>query len=244
MTDSRGEYRYDATPVDTELARKTLDLGAQGPLPCPCPPRMRAIFCSPCVSQTGPCWRSSPTRWLATGLAQPSALSTESLAKGDLRLKLDKQQYAPGDTIKMRISTPYAGAGLITIEREKRAGSGMVHGPSWRKRAGKSAFPDDFQGRGYVNVSYARSLDSDVVYMKPHVVAVAPFMAGIDQRDLGLALTTPARALPGDTVTVRLTSRMPGRALIFAVDEGVLQLTGFTTARPAARPFGATGRWM
>lgn len=230
VTDSRGEYRYDATPVDTELTRKTLDLGAQG-LSLPLPTTDAGDFLLTVRQPDGAVLAVIPYTVAGDRLAQPSALSTESLAKGDLRLKLDKQQYAPGDTIKMRISTPYAGAGLITIEREN------VLAQAWfTAQAGESVqeirIPADFQGRGYVNVSYARSLDSDVVYMKPHVVAVAPFMAGIDQRDLGLALTAPARALPGDTVTVRLTSRVPGRALIFAVDEGVLQLTGFTTPDP------------
>ncbi len=230
VTDSRGEYRYDATPVDTEVARKTLDLGTQG-LSLPLPTTDAGDFLLTVRQPNGAVLAVIPYTVAGDRLAQPSALSTESLAKGDLRLKLDKQQYAPGDTIKMRISTPFAGAGLITIEREN------VLAQAWfTAQAGESVqeirIPDDFQGRGYVNVSYARSLDSDVVYMKPHVVAVAPFMAGIDQRDLGLALKAPARVLPGDTVTVRLTSRVPGRALIFAVDEGVLQLTGFTTPDP------------
>lgn len=230
VTDARGEYRYEATPVDTELTRNTLDLGAQG-LSLPLPTTDAGDFLLTVRQPDGALLAVIPYTVAGNKIAQPSALSNESLAKGDLRLKLEKQQYAPGDTIKMRISAPFAGAGLITIEREN------VLAQAWfTAQAGESVqeirIPDDFQGRGYVNVSYARSLDSDVVYMKPHVVAVAPFMAGMDQRDLGLVLAAPARVLPGDKVTVRLTSRVPGRALIFAVDEGVLQLTGFTTPDP------------
>lgn len=230
VTDSRGEYRYDATPVDTELSRKTLDLGAQG-LSLPLPTTDAGDYLLTVRQADGAVLAVIPYTVAGNRLAQPSSLSAESLAKGDLRIRLDKQQYAPGETIKMRLSTPYAGAGLITIEREN------VLAQAWfTAQAGESVqeirIPDDFQGRGYVNVSYARSLDSDVIYMKPHVVAVAPFMSGMDQRDMGLALTAPARTLPGDTVTVRLTSRVPGRALIFAVDEGVLQLTGFITPDP------------
>lgn len=230
VTDSRGEYRYDATPVDTELTRKALDLGEQG-LSLPLPTADAGEYLLTVRQADGAVLAVIPYTVAGNRLAQPSALSAESLAKGDLRIRLDKQQYAPGETIKMRLSTPYAGAGLITIEREN------VLAQAWfTAQAGESVqeirIPEDFQGRGYVNVSYARSLDSDVIYMKPHVVAVAPFMAGMDKRDMGLALTAPARTLPGDTVTVRLTSRVPGRALIFAVDEGVLQLTGFTTPDP------------
>ncbi|MDE7033590.1 MAG: hypothetical protein K2O68_01225, partial [Mucispirillum sp.] len=43
-----------------------------------------------------------------------------SLAKeAELALKLDKVEYKAGDTIKMNITAPYSGYGLITIEKEK-----------------------------------------------------------------------------------------------------------------------------
>ena len=100
VTDSRGEYRYDATPVDTELVRKTLDLGAQG-LSLPLPTTDAGDFLVTVRQPDGAVLAVIPYTVAGDRLAQPSALSTESLAKGDLRLKLDKQQYAPGDTIKM-----------------------------------------------------------------------------------------------------------------------------------------------
>ena len=117
VTDSRGEYRYDATPVDTELARTSLDLGAQG-LSLPLPTTDAGDFLLTVRQPDGAVLAIIPYTVAGNRLAQPSALSAESLARGDLRLKLEKQQYAPGETIKMRLSTPYAGAGLITIERE------------------------------------------------------------------------------------------------------------------------------
>ncbi|MDR2695636.1 MAG: alpha-2-macroglobulin family protein, partial [Deltaproteobacteria bacterium] len=92
--------------------------------------------------------------------------------------------------------------------------------------------PADFEGRGYINVSFARAFDSDAVYMKPHVYAVAPFTAGVKRRDMELALESPARIVPGGQVKVRILSRIPGRVLLFAVDEGVLQLTDFATPDP------------
>ena len=100
-------------------------------------------------------------------LADPSGLSTASLAKGNLRLKLEKEHYQPGETIKMSLSTPYSGTGLITIERENV----LTH--AWfTAQAGESVqeiqIPEQFEGRGYVNVSFVRSLDSEAVYMNPH----------------------------------------------------------------------------
>lgn len=230
VTDAKGEYRYDATPVDTEISRKSINLDAQG-LSLPLPTGDAGDFLLTLRQADGTPLAVIPYTVAGESLAKPDGLSSESLAKGDLRLRLDKQQYAPGEVIKLRLSTPFAGTGLITIEREN------VLAQAWfTAAAGESVqeirIPKTFQGRGYVNVSYARSPDSDMIYMKPHVAAAAPFMAGMDQRDMGLAVTAPERVLPGSAVTVRLTSRVPGRVLVFAVDEGVLQLTGFATPDP------------
>ena len=50
--------------------------------------------------------------------------------------------------------------------------------------------------------------------------------------DRGLRLKAPEQVLPGSALSVSLSARHPGKALIFAVDEGVLQLTAFATPDP------------
>lgn len=49
---------------------------------------------------------------------------------------------------------------------------------------------------------------------------------------MGLRLKAPEQVLPGSALSVSLSARHPGKALIFAVDEGVLQLTAFATPDP------------
>ncbi|MDD4702515.1 MAG: MG2 domain-containing protein, partial [Desulfovibrio sp.] len=230
VTDSRGEYRYDATPVDTVIARQTVNLDPKG-LVWPMPTTEVGDYLVTVRQKNGTILALIPFSVAGTRLADPADLSTASLAKGNLRLKLEKDQYASGETIRMSLSTPYSGTGLITVEREN------VLAHAWfTAQAGESVqeirIPDGFEGRGYVNVSFVRSLGSEAVYMNPHTFGVAPFTAGINQREMGLKLTAPARVLPGEKMTVRLSSRVPGKALLFAVDEGVLQLTGFKTPDP------------
>lgn len=153
------------------------------------------------------------------------------LASGKLRLRIDKSDYAAGEEIKLFLSAPYAGTGLITLERD-----GVVAHRWFRAAAGDSvhaiAVPEGFEGRGYVNVALVRAQTSPDIYMEPLSSAVVPFTANVTARDMGLSLTAPQKVRPGDTVTVRLTSREKGRAVVFAVDEGVLQLTGFKTPSP------------
>ncbi|MFR4120017.1 MAG: hypothetical protein ACLT2T_15150, partial [Bilophila wadsworthia] len=121
--------------------------------------------------------------------------------------------------------------GLITLERDSVAASRW-----FRVRAGNSvqeiAVPKDFEGRAYVNVSLARSLSSPDVFMQPHSYAVAPLTVNVARRDMGLRLKAPEQVLPGSALSVSLSARHPGKALIFAVDEGVLQLTAFATPDP------------
>lgn len=137
----------------------------------------------------------------------------------------------PGESIRLFLSSPYDGMGLITLERDSVAASRW-----FRVRAGNSvqeiAVPKDFEGRAYVNVSLARSLSSPDVFMQPHSYAVAPLTVNVARRDMGLRLKAPEQVLPGSALSVSLSARHPGKALIFAVDEGVLQLTAFATPDP------------
>lgn len=230
VTDAKGAYHYEATPVDTERTRTRVSFNTMG-LSLPLPTEEAGDFLLTLRRADGTLLGTIPFTVAGTRLEQPDGLSSASLAKGDLRLKLDKERYTPGETVKMRLSTPYAGSGLITVERD----TVLTH--AWfTAQAGECvqeiALPADFQGRGYINVSYARSLDSDEIYMAPYTTAVAAFTVGDTQRDMGLQFHTPARVLPGGVITARLTADVPGRALVFAVDEGVLQLTNFTTPDP------------
>lgn len=133
---------------------------------------------------------------------------------GNLRLHIDKADYAPGESIRLFLSSPYDGMGLITLERDSVAASRW-----FRVRAGNSvqeiAVPKDFEGRAYVNVSLARSLSSPDVFMQPHSYAVAPLTVNVARRDMGLRLKAPEQVLPGSALSVSLSARHPGKGVDF-----------------------------
>lgn len=226
VTDARGEYRYDETPVDTERSRATLKLDARTGLRWKIPTDTPGEYLLTVRDARDVALASVPFT-----VAGDALRDGETPASGKLRLRLDKAEYDAGETIRMYLSLPYDGAGLITLERD-----GVVAHQWFRAGAGDSvqsvAIPADFEGRGYVNVSFARALTSPDIYMNPHSYAVAPFTANIRGRDMGLSLRAPERVRPGETASVTLTARHPGKALLFAVDEGVLQLTKFATPSP------------
>src|SRR5437879_10015666 len=78
------------------------------------------------------------------------AAKTGALEKNaELEIKLNAKEYRAGDEIELSVTAPYAGYGLITIEREK------VYGYSWFQTNTASRIQDirlaeNIEGSGYV----------------------------------------------------------------------------------------------
>src|SRR5207245_158814 len=61
---------------------------------------------------------------------------------------------------------------------------------------------------------------------------VVPFTANREKRRLKIGLETSAEAKPGEPLHIRYTSDRPAKIVVFAVDEGILQVTGYETPDP------------
>ncbi len=157
---------------------------------------------------------------------------TRSLERNaELQLTLNKKDYAAGEEIEISIRAPYVGAGLITIERDK------VFTQAWFKTtttasAQKIKLPKDFEGNGYVNVQFIRDPGSEEIFMSPLSYGVAPFATSLAQRTNPLKLATPELTKPGEALKIKLTSEKPTRAVVFAIDEGILQVARYKEADP------------
>ncbi|MET3393014.1 uncharacterized protein YfaS (alpha-2-macroglobulin family) [Variovorax sp. 1140] len=149
----------------------------------------------------------------------------------ELQLTLDRKDYEPGQEISVSIRAPYVGAGLITIERDK------VYAHAWFKTdktasVQKITVPKDFEGTGYINVHFVRDPASDEVYMSPLSYGVVPFATALARRTANLQLTSSELVKPGQTMKMKLTSDKPTRAVVFAVDEGILQVARYKSPDP------------
>lgn len=226
VSDASGQYRYDDLPVDKEIARSTQTIAADKGLRWPIPTADAGDYLLTLRNKAGESVTSIPFSVAGTALRTGTDLPASAL-----RARLDKSEYQAGETIKVFLSLPYDGTGLLTIERD-----GVAAHTWFKARAGDSVhsidLPKDFEGRGYVNVSFVRALNSPNIYMKPYAYAVVPFSANIARRDMGLSLKAPALVQPGESVKVSLHAAQPGKVVLFAVDEGVLQLTRFASPSP------------
>ncbi|HMW58484.1 MAG TPA: alpha-2-macroglobulin [Leptospiraceae bacterium] len=162
---------------------------------------------------------------------------TRSLERNaELSIRLSGKDFSPGEEIEMAIRAPYVGAGLITIEKDK------VYAYKWFKTATESSvqrirMPEGLEGNAYVNVSFVRSLDSKAIYTSPLSFGVAPFSVSKKSRTAAVTLNVPAEIRPGDTLRIQYRTDRPGKIVLYAVDEGILQVAKYRTPDPLGHFF-------
>jgi uncharacterized protein YfaS (alpha-2-macroglobulin family) len=149
----------------------------------------------------------------------------------ELQVKLARTQYNTGEEVEISITAPYAGSGLITIERDK------VYAQVWFKTDAASSVqrikvPDGFEGSGYINVALIRALDSKEIFTNPLSYGVVPFMANIERRRLKVELETAKIAKPGEPLKIKYKTDRPSKIAVFAVDQGILQVSDYKLPDP------------
>lgn len=149
----------------------------------------------------------------------------------ELQLTLDKHDYTPGEEIEIAVRAPYAGSGLITIERDK------VYAQQWFKAGSTGSVqhirvPADFTGNGYVNVQYVRDPGSEEIFMSPLSYAIVPFSVSRAAHQLALKVDAPALVKPGNTLRMKVHTGRSARVAVFAVDEGILQVARYQLGDP------------
>ena len=222
-----GNYGYESVMKEIPVEQKSIAVSAGGtdwPLETKAPGDFAARF----YDEQGSLM--ADVRYSVAG----SGNLTRALEKNaELTAKLSKPEYNAGDEIEVQITAPYTGAGLITIERDK------VYATQWFKAATTSSvqkirIPKDFEGNGYINVAFVRGLDSREIYMSPLSYAVLPFKVNQEARRTVLKISSPQVAVPGQPLTWTVQASRPTRAVVYAVDEGILQVAGYHLPDPLA----------
>ena len=220
-----GVYKYDSKLKEIPLSETALTIPAAGldyPLPTDKPGNYALVIRRPDRSEV------NRVDYAVAGNANVS----RSLDRNaELQLNLAKQDYAPGETVDVAIRAPYAGSGLITIERDKVYAHAWFHADT-TSSVQHITVPANFEGNGYINVQYIRDPSSDEVFMSPLSYGVVPFSVNLGAHRNALTLEAPALAKPGNTVTFKLHATQPTRAVVFAVDEGILQVARYQLGDP------------
>ncbi|UXU75503.1 MULTISPECIES: alpha-2-macroglobulin family protein [unclassified Paracoccus (in: a-proteobacteria)] len=161
-----------------------------------------------------------------------------------LRVLLDKPAYRSGDTARLQVQAASDGLGLVSVLSNR-----VVALQTVALRAGDNSLElpvtDDWGAGVYVTVSAIRPLQGLQPGDRSPARALGLAHAGVDPgaRQLTASLDAPAEARPRGTVpvTLQVSGAAPGdsvHATIAAVDQGILNLTGFQPPDPARHYFG------
>lgn len=225
VQNNQGKYRYEKTRRLKELKADTANLSSNG-LDYSLPTDKTGEYELVMTDASGK-ERCRLEYLVAGGSQRRFGLERDAT----LRIRPEKKQYNAGEVMKLFVSAPYAGSGLITIESDRVLASAWFQ-TSESDSVQEITVPDNVEGKIYVSVSYTRSIESDAVHSTPFTFAVAAFEANIDKRDLKLSVKTPEKVRPGEKLTFSVKANRPGKAIIYAVSEGILQLTSYKSPSP------------
>ena len=225
-----GTYKYQSVKKKTTLSRKPLKVAAAGSK-YSLPTEKAGEFIL--IVRDGNDTELNKINFSVVG----DANLARSLDKNaELQIKLNKTDFNPGEEIELQIKAPYVGAGLITIERDH------VYSYKWFKTTTNSSVqtirvPHDLEGNGYVNVSFIRAPESKEIFMSPLSYGVMPFTINREMRVNKVTLNAPEIARPGKDLKITYKTKQPGKVVVFAVNEGILQVANYKTPDPLSHFF-------
>ena len=225
MRQPSGIYKYESRRKESVIAEEPIDLAATGHV---------VNVATDAPGQFAYVVRDAAGQALTRVEYQVAGAAnvTRALEKNaELELALAKKDYAPGEEIEVSIRAPYAGAGLITIERER------VHAWRWFKTSTTSSvqrirLPQGLEGNAYVAVSFVRDPGSSEIYTSPLSHGVQAFSIATDARRENVQLEVASLVKPGAPLQLRYRTDRPARIVLFAVDEGILQVAKYRAPDP------------
>lgn len=226
VSDGGGNYSYKSVPIETNISSNKIDIIAEDGYIYNIPTKEASDYVIYLTDKDGTIFAQS--EFPVIGEGNVTANLTE---KANLTVKLDHDAYEAGDTILLNIITPYTGYGLITIETDK------VHNFTWFKTDENSTIqeikiPNDFEGKGYVNVQFVRDLDAKEIFMSPFSYVLVPFTSDVHKNNQEIELTLPTKIKSSEKLTINYSTTNPGKIVIFAIDEGILLFAGYQTPDP------------
>jgi uncharacterized protein YfaS (alpha-2-macroglobulin family) len=220
-----GTFRYQSVRKDVEVSRKPLSIPAAGTR-SKLPTDKAGEFVLSLQTAAG-----EVVQEIGFVVAGFGNLARSLEKNAELQLALKAGDVVAGGEIEMQIKAPYTGNGLVTIERDR------VYAWKWFHTAETASLqkikvPADLEGGGYVSVSFVRDAASEEVFMSPLSYAVVPFSLSRGKRALDVKVAAEDLVKPGTPLTMKVTADRKGRALVFAVDEGILRVAKYRTPDP------------
>jgi hypothetical protein len=166
----------------------------------------------------------------AYGWADAGLSSFQVNREGEIDIETDKSLYKPGETAKLLFKTPFAGELLITIEQDKVLEYFAI--PATAEGASLDLkIKDAFMPNVYIGATLIRKIDDSGL---PLTVAhgFAGLKVEMPERKLTVTIDVPEKQRSKRNQLIKVKTSPGAEVTIAAVDEGILQITGFVTPDP------------
>ena len=153
---------------------------------------------------------------------------------GELEIRFADKKWLPGEELEFSLTTPFTGAGLITVEKDR------VLASKWFKVDSKTSvqsirLPGEIEGGVYLSVVMARALDSPDVFLNPLASGIMPIPAARGDREMAVTLDAADRVRPGQRLAIGYQVPKNGKVAIWAVDEGIHLVSSYQAPDPLRR---------
>lgn len=150
-----------------------------------------------------------------------------------IELTLDKTEYLPGEEAKVLVKAPFSGK-LIALVMSGRLLDYKEYTLTENTATLKIPVREDFKPNAYAVFILLRSFKNVEKFAPLRAVGIVPLKVSSGPRKLELKISAPKKIRPRTKleVEIEVPSAPSGRVTLAAVDEGILQLTGFSTPDP------------
>lgn len=230
-----GSWNWEPVTNRTRIAKGTADL-AGAPVEIAAPVQWGEYELA--VSRVD----GTPAETSTTFYAGWYAPADTSATPDTLELSLDKPAYRPGETAKLRLVPRAAGKALVMVLADR-----LVSMQAVDVAEGENVIDlpvtDDWGAGVYVTASVLRPMDVAAGRNPARALGLAHAAIDPGAAKLKVAVEAPAEAAPRGPleVAVRVEGMAEGDTAfvtVAAVDQGILNLTGFLPPDPAAYYFG------
>ncbi len=160
---------------------------------------------------------------------------------GALVLKTDRENYAPGEKAVVSFPVPDTSSVLVTVSRGGNVVHSQWHTPSTRNTAQvEIPITADMAPNAYVTISVIQPHRQTANDRPLRMYGVVPLRVVDPDTRLDLTLTAPDELKPDDSfeVVVQTGDGKPAQLTLSVVDEGLLDITQFSTPDPWRAFFG------
>lgn len=227
-SDSTGRLRYDERSVERPVRESAVTTDANG--------RTTASLNTSAPGDFSLVVKDEQGRVLARLPYHVAGEDLRPALSGDLpaataKLVSDKSTYEAGEFARLDIVSPFEGLALVTLEADRVLVSKWVK-VSAGTNAAQMEVPEGYSGRAFLSASLVRSSKDAARFLKAYARATAPVTLNMKPRTLGVKLEAPAVVPDTRELKVTVKSDAPGRVFLWAVDTGILSLTGYRTPSP------------